>query len=277
MTITHADDTKTTAPRSPARGALGDKVRRSVGIGRSMLHGEWIKFSSIRTNKVILAVTAALGTITSTGVGVFVTDEVLTVAEVYVYATVLTAALAAVSGALLFTSEAQHGTLVTTLAARPAPGTLIAAKTIIAAAFGAVLGAIGLTTGLVGALISGLAMGDTAGMAATSAWALLYTTLSAVIGLGVGLVVRHSSAAVSGLLVWWMVVENLILLFAPAEASRFLPFDAGYRLLEMESDFDTPEILAAALTRHQYALIFAGYAAAALAIGAVCARRRDHS
>ena len=49
---------------------------------------------------------------------------------------------------------------------------------------------------------AGTDLGDTSGVATAVLWALLYTVGAALLGLGVGMVVRHSAGAVSGLLVW---------------------------------------------------------------------------
>ncbi|MFP5320998.1 MAG: hypothetical protein ACLGIC_04040 [Acidimicrobiia bacterium] len=110
----------------------------------------------------------------------------------------------------------------------------------------------------------------------TALWALLLTSGTAVFGLGVGMIVRHSAGAVSGVLVWWLVVEGLVIQFAPAEVVHFLPFDSGFRTLGVE-DFDSPEIVATALSNPVYAAIFWAYVAATLAIGTVLVHRRDPS
>jgi ABC-2 type transport system permease protein len=93
-----------------------------------------------------------------------------------------------------------------------------------------------MTAGFLGAVVGGLDMGDTSTMAATTMWALLFTTLAGLFGLGVGMIVRHGSGAISGLLVWWLVVENMLTLFLPDSVSRFLPFFAGSGLLAIQSD-----------------------------------------
>jgi len=62
-----------------------------------------------------------------------------------------------------------------------------------------------------------------------------------------------------GLLVWWLVVENLLTLFLPEQVSRFLPFFAGNGPLGIQSDTTTPESIAVALTRPEDALVFGGY------------------
>lgn len=239
------------------------------------LKSEWIKLSSLRANRIVLGMTALVGGVTSWAVATFVTDEVLVASQVFVYSTVLTAVFAAVTGLLLFTSEVQHGTLPGTLAAQPARWVTVAAKGLIAAARGLVLGAIGLSAGFAGAVAAGLEVGDTSTMAAATTWALVFTTLAALLGLGVGMIVRHSSGAVSGLLVWWFVVENMLALFMPAQALRFLPFYAGNGLLTLDSDYASAEEIAVALTRLENTLVFGGYTMVALVAGAVLLYRRD--
>ena len=175
----------------------------------------------------------------------------------------------------MVTSEVQHGTLATALTAQPARWVLVAAKTVMAVRVGVVLGVIGMVTGAAGAALGVLATGNTGGIPGTAARALVFTVLASVLGLGVGLVVRHSAAAISGLLVWWLVIENLLWAFLPATVSRFLPFYAGGGLLGVQVDTTTPETLAVALTRTQDALVFGCYAALVLLAGTVLLHRRD--
>ena len=203
------------------------------------------------------------------------TDEVLFVDEVFVFATVFTAAFAAVAGILIFSSEAQHGTLGPTLTGQPARLVIAASKAMLAAAFGAVLGAAGLISGIVGASLGGLEMGDVSTIVDTSLWAVLFISLASMLGLGIGMILRNSTAAVSGLLVWWLVVENLMVVFLDPGISRFLPFVAGNGLLGLEDDTASVETLTAALTRTEDALIFGLYAGVALTIGTVLLYRRD--
>lgn len=263
----------TTWPTSlrPATRSSNDDVKAV----KNALKSEWIKLSSVRANKAIFGLTAVFGGFVSWAVATLVTDEVLTVSQVFIFSTVLTAVVAAIAGILLFSSEAQHGTLATALTAQPARWVIVVSKTMTAAAFGLVLGAAGMTAGFGGAVVGGLGMGDTSTMAATTLWALLFTALASVLGMGVGMIVRHSSGAISGLLVWGLVVENLLTLFVPAQVTRFLPFYAGNGLLAIESDTATPESIAAALTRLQDALVFGGYTAVALVVGTVLLYRRD--
>jgi len=258
--------TKQLATRSTA-----DDLKALPGV----LKSEWIKISSLRANKAILGLTAVVGGFVAWAVATLVTDEVQTISEVFIFSTVLTAVFASVAGVLLFSSEAQHGTLATALTAQSARWVIVAAKTTIAIAFGLVLGAAGMVASFGGALLGGLELGSTSMMATTTLWGLLFTALSAVLGLGIGMIVRHSSGAISTLLVWGLVVENLLTLFLSERISRFLPFVAGNNLLGIEGEGAFAESAATALTRAQDALVFGGYTAVALAVGTILLYRRD--
>jgi hypothetical protein len=255
----------------PATRFAGGDVRAVLAALRS----DWIKASTVRSNRAILLLALLGGLLVSWAVATFVTDEVLVVSEVGFYWTSVTSMLAAIGGVLLFGSEVQYGTLAAAVAARPARWIIALSKTLTAAALGLVVGAVGLAAGFGGAALAGLDMGATSALPATIGWALLFTTLSAVLGLGIGMIVRHSTAAIAGVLVWGFVIENLFNLFLPVEISRFLPFFAGNKLLAYANDFDTPAALAVALTRPESALVFAGYTAVALIVGSVLLYRRD--
>ena len=249
-------------------------VSNSIRAIPTTLNAEWIKLSSLRSNWAIAALTAAVGGFVSWAIATYVTDATLTVADIFTSATVFTAVFAAVGGILLFTSESQHGTLGPALTAQPARALIAGAKTVLAAGYGAVLGAIGLAAGFLGAWLGPIAMGDTSTMLSTSLWAIGFASLASVLGLGIGMIARVSTAAVSGLLVWWLVVENLVGLFLADRFARFMPFTAGNGMIgatggpgEQATDL--------ALTTTENALVFGGYAAAALALGTVLLYRRD--
>jgi len=197
------------------------------------------------------------------------TLEAFTVGNSFSFPTWLSTVMAVVAGTLMFTSEVQHGTLAAAITARPARWVTVAAKSAIAAVFGLAMGVAGMLAGLSDGVLGGLDAGDTSGMPATAAWGLMGTTVAAIFGLGVGMIVRHSSAAVSMTLVWVFVIENLFRSFAPPPTVfRFLPFNPPNGLLSIETTSDT-EALAVALTRVQDALLFSSYTVAALAIGTV--------
>jgi hypothetical protein len=138
-----------------------------------------------------------------------------------------------------------------------------------------VLGATAMIAGFGGALLGGVDLGNTSAIPSRALWALLYTALAAVIGLGVGMIARHSAGAISGLLMWAFVVESLFAPALPSGLVHFLPFSAGYRLLDAGPEFKAPVSIAHLLARPEYALIFGAYALLSLAVGTLLLYRRD--
>jgi ABC-2 type transport system permease protein len=269
-TINNSPEAATVPPRNsiPAARTAADSIKAIP----TTLNAEWIKLRSLRSNTAILGLAAVIGGFVSWAIATYVTDEVLTVVGVFGASTVFTAVFASVAGILLFTSESQHGTLGPALTAQPARAVIAGSKTVLAAAFGATLGAVGLAAGYLGAWITSIPVGDTSAILSTVGWAIGFSTLAAVLGLGIGMITRMSTAAVSGLLVWWLVVENLVSLFLAERFVRFMPFTAGNNMISAGPQEEITEL---ALSGAENALVFGGYAAAALTIGTVLLYRRD--
>ena len=280
LTTTSALDAST-AHRNANADRPAIRTRRDDAVALpATLRSEWIKFWSIRSNPAILALTAIIGVAMSMILATLVktdpyTDETFTIVHTFIVSTWFSAILAAITGTLLFTSEVQHGTLANSIAAQPARWVTVGAKVTLAAGFGFVLAATGMIAGLGGAVLGGLDTGDTTGITSTVLWGLLLPSLAAIFGLGVGMIIRHSAAAISILLVWAFVVENIIRSVAPANFSRLLPFSAANGLLGLRSAGDTPATLAAALSRPQDAVVFAAYSVGALVAGTVLLYRQD--
>jgi hypothetical protein len=271
----------TPARRADDAAHLITRTRRDdVAAVPAAIRSEWIKLRSLRANWTLFALTVVAGLVMSWVLATLVkTDpyehKPFTVANSFMVSSWLTLVLAVIAGILHFTSEAQHGTLANSEAAQPARWVIVAGKTVVLAGFGLAMGIVGMLAGYAGAVVSGMPTGDTTGIAATVGWALVLTSLGAILGLGFGLIIRHSAAAVSAALVWMFVIENLARSVAPTSVSRLLPFSAANTLLGIRSAGDTAATLAAALTRPEAALLFAGVTAAALAIGTALLYRRD--
>jgi hypothetical protein len=284
MHTTTAVTTVTTIPALRVATATdATRTRRSdVTAVPAAIRSEWIKLRSLRSSRAVLAATAVLGVGMSWILATIVkTDpydhEPFTISQTFVVSTVLTTVLAAIAGILSFTSEVQHGTLPIAVAVQPARWVLVAGKAAVVAVYGFVLGAVGMVAGYVGAVIGGLEAGDSASVPSTVGWALLLTAMAPLFGLGIGLILTHSSLAVSVLVVWAFVLENLIRGFASPAFSRFMPFSAVNGLLGTRGAGDTDATIAAALSRAQDAVLFGGYVVAALAVGTVLLQRRDPS
>jgi ABC-2 type transport system permease protein len=122
---------------------------------------------------------------------------------------------AALLGALAITSEFRTGTIRPTLLVTPRRRTVIAAKTVCVFVAGAITGLLAAGTaagvGSIGLATRGVTIALTAGdigrllLGATIAGALW-----AVLGLGVGAVVRAQVPAMVGLFAWVLFVENIL-------------------------------------------------------------------
>jgi hypothetical protein len=254
--------------------------RHDLAAVPDAIRSEWIKFRSLRSNRALFLLTIVSGVLMSWILATFVkTDpydhKLFTAAGSFMVSSWLTMVLVIIAGILLFTSEVQFGTIANTVAAQPARWVTVAAKSVVAAAFGLAAGIVGLVAGFGAALASGMHMGNTHGIVVTAIWCLVLTTFAGVLGLGLGMIIRHSAAAVSSALVWTFVIENLIRNLAPAKLSRFLPFSAANGLLTIRSAGDTVKTIAVHLSRPQDAILYAAYTAIALTIGTVLLYRRD--
>ena len=264
--------------RHPVRTPSSD-----VAALPAAMRSEYIKLRSLRSNAVIAALTALLGLSLTWATAALVADEVivsedvLVLSDVFIYSMFLAAVIAAITSMLTITSESQYGTLASALTAQPARWVIVAAKTGVAISIGVALGAVSMITGAAGAALGGLDSGDPGSIPATVAWALTFSAIASVLGLGVGMIVRHSTAAISGFIIWWLVIENLMAAFLPETVARFMPFYAGAAVLGVEVYKTTAETVAVALSRAENALVFGGYAAVAVIAGTVLLYRRDTS
>ena len=278
MTVT---TTLTTATRTDPRPPPATR-KKSDGVAAlpAALRSEWIKLRSLRSTPGLLGAVVIIGVLLSWILATFVktdpdTHLPFTIGETFVFSTWLTMVLAIVMGTLSFASEVQHGTLATAVTTQPARWVIVAAKAVVGSGLGLVMGVLGMAAGFGGAVLGGLEAGDTSGSLATAGWGLLLTALAPMLGLGIGMIIRHSAGAVTGVLVWALVIENLIKSFAPASFTRLMPFSAAAGLLGIKTAGDNAETLAAALTRVQDAFVFSGYIAVAIAIGTALLYRKE--
>lgn len=281
-------NTTTTTVTTITTALAAPSVARDQPVGptsplrdlRAAIRSEWIKLRSVRSTPLFVGLSGTVGVAMALVLGrVLVTDPYehlpFTIGNTFLVSSWLTTLLAVVAGTLLFTSEVQHGTLAGAFAARPSRATLVGAKTISAAGLGFAMGALGISGGLLGGVTSGMAAGDMSGAVSGTAWALVLTTFAPVLGLGVGLVVRHSAAAVTSVLVWALAVETLVRGMVPPTVSRLLPFTAAHGLLGTRGAADTPESIAAALSDVGNAAVIGSWALVTVAVGSAMLIRRD--
>lgn len=140
--------------------------------------------------------------------------------------TILGQMIALVLGALAVTSEYGSGSIRSTLSAVPRRGQLFAAKIIVVVAFAAVTAAIalGLT---VGAIEVQLRLADAPSGIGPHAWSLAfagvyYVSVSALIGVGLGFILRSSAGAIATGIGLLFVVPMILAFGVGNDVIRFL-------------------------------------------------------
>ena len=178
---------------------------------------------------------------------------------------------AALVGAIAITGEIRHGTIRPTLLGTPQRGRVVGAKAVTALVLGVVFGA--LATGAAagaGTLFLSIrnvplhvAAGDYVLLVAGGATA---AALWAVIGLGVGAIVRSQVPTVVGLLVWVLFVENILVGSVP-NVGKFAPGALGRAIAGASNGTVSAPAIGLAL--------LALYAVASVTLGWVATNRRD--
>jgi ABC-type transport system involved in multi-copper enzyme maturation permease subunit len=176
-------------------------------------------------------------------------------------------------GITAMTAEFRHGTIASTFLVTPDRARVVGAKLAAVSLVGGVLAlaaaGVTLAVGLPWLAADGVHPAAYGGdIAVTLLGALIATALYAVVGVGVGALVPRQSAAVAGALVWVLVVESVLVGFAP-ELGRWLPGGAAAALTGVA----TPK--GGLLPMWAGGLLLCAYGLAFAAAGARTAMRRD--
>lgn len=256
------------------------------------LYSEWTKLRALRSTAWTLGATVLLTIIFTVLItsgsstdgcpegGMGCDDDLMEMSLAGVYLGQL--AIAAL-GVMTISSEFTSGMIRTTFAATPRRHEVLAAKAI-------VLGAVVFAAGLVACLpayLLGLSLLQSNGFDATYGYAAptfaetvrgvggtaVYLAALALLGIGIGAILRHTAAAISALLglLWvplmlvWMLPMDVGL-----KVARFCPMIAGLAIQRTVERSDTVPISPVAGLA-----LFCAYAAAALAAGMWLVGRRD--
>ncbi len=269
--------TDTALAVAPPTATVPAAPTRPPPVLPNLLHSEWAKLRSVRSSywSLGLAVLAMIGygainSASHTGAHPGAVNPISTSLS-----GVLLAQLAiGVLGVLVISSEYSTGMIRCTFAAAPQRRSVILAK---AGVFGALAVAVGTVASLIAFLIGQAIMGAH-GVSLTSPGALrsvigvgVYLGLLGVLAVALGTIIRRSIGAIAAL-VGLLLVLPALLLTLPASLQdtvvKYLPSNAGQAIFTTGKDSST-------LPPWAGLVVFAAYAAAALAISLVLVRRRD--
>jgi ABC-2 type transport system permease protein len=187
-----------------------------------------------------------------------------------------------VLAAMTVTGEYRSGTIRTTFMATPNRSLVLGTKAIVAAVFSGVYTALMVIGAVLAARMAApplVGVESHLSLAAAETWRVvgavaLYGVLTAVLGVGVGALLRHSAGAVTVLLMWPMVAEPILgnLPNIGSEVGPYLPFGNAFlftRVQWLYPAYDMPWGELGSL------LYFAAVVAVVFAAAVVVVNRRD--
>lgn len=183
-----------------------------------------------------------------------------------------------VLASMTVTGEYRTGLIRTTFLATPNRTKVLIAKAVVCAAFSSVC-AVVMVVGavLVARLFAEPVIGAELSPANPATWQVaggfaLYAALAAVLGVGVGALVRFAAGAVAALLLWPLVAEPLLGNMPNLEAGPWLPFANMFRFLGVEWLFPTYDMRWGEVGSLVY---FVAWVAAVFVAAVVVMNRRD--
>ncbi|GAB3480454.1 ABC transporter permease [Amycolatopsis cihanbeyliensis] len=189
-----------------------------------------------------------------------------------------------VLAALAVTTEYRFGTIRTTFQAVPNRTSVLLAKAGVVGLLALVIGEIAAFGSLGISMIiqpeADMALNSTAEWINVVGIGPIYA-LTAIIGMSVGLLIRHSAGAISLLLIYTLAVESLVGLIpnVGADIQKWMPFHVAEKFLTGDgatrSGMGGPPLSTSPLSPGWALAYFAGFALLMLVIGIGTARKRD--
>jgi ABC-2 type transport system permease protein len=241
-----------------------------------MIHSEFRKLRTIRGPWLLLAAGPLLVVAGITGLvqsGGNVHD--LAVQRTALSHIALAALFTLIFGILAMAGEYRHGTVTDTFLSFPGRGRVVAGKLAVYGLVGGLTGLVSSAAALAVTAAWWAAKGATLQLPAADYWRALGGGVAvniafAVIGVGVGALVRNLAAAIAASLAWIALVEGVAGQLIGAGLARWLPFYASEALGRADITGTTK-----LLPQWGGGLVLAGYAAAFAIAAAVTTLRRD--
>ncbi|MEN9645497.1 MAG: hypothetical protein RL238_2166 [Actinomycetota bacterium] len=246
-----------------------------------LVRAEWIKLRTVAMNWVLVFIAVLFPLAVTLLTSFFRGDEDMDarqLLEVLTGSSFVPALLLAVIGAASITSEFGFGTIRVAFAATPRRIRVLVAKAMVLVVTAVWLQTVVVLMGALGGKALAESQGSVIDFAEvpTGLPALLGTVAlagtMALIGLGLGMLVRSTPFAIAMLILWPLMAEGLIgnllqLIFDGVDIVSWMPFRAGFSIAAIES-FGGPDRLVAGI-------YFAAVGLGLCAVGAWSVNRRD--
>jgi ABC-2 type transport system permease protein len=247
----------------------------------NVLRSEWIKLRTIRMNLVLVIIAVAFPLIVSTLIAALNNNQEMSSRDLLNAvqgSSVVTAMLLGVIGAATITGEFGFGTIRTTFAATPKRMRVIIGKSIITVVMAMVVeGLVVLFSYNVAAVVltsrgRHIDLADAPSGTPAIIGVVLFAAIVALLGFGLGLLIRNTPAAVAILILWPLVAESIVGAILGAagvdQPFKWLPYNAGISMAN-------PDSFEGGLGRVGSGLYFFAVTGAITVLGAILTNRRD--
>jgi ABC-2 type transport system permease protein len=247
------------------------------------LRSESIKFRTVRTNLVLAIVATLFPIAVTTAFASFAKGDgqgpqPSSIFQFLTGSSIIMVMLLGVMGAVGITSEFSNNTIRPTFAATPKRRRVIAAKAIVTGGAAALVAVVVLVVGLgvsaavLSARSNTASFADVDALPTAAIGLVVFSVLMALLGLGLGLLIRSSPGSIAVLILWPLLVENIVAgllsLAGLDNARKWMPYAAGSALFRTDSQPDE-------LGRLAGGLVLAAFVAVVLGLGSFSAARRD--
>jgi ABC-2 type transport system permease protein len=178
-------------------------------------------------------------------------------------------------GVLAFTQEFRYGTITSTYLGEPRRTRVLVAKGLSLTLASVVVTTMTLAVTLTLSIALIRSQDGNVTLAAqfwqTVAAGFVVMAAYGVVGVAVGALIPHQIAAVVGVLIWMLAVEQMVIPLVP-EVGRWMPWGAATSVLQLGPSYGFDDVF---LSAPMGGLLLAGYTAAAVALAFVVTPRRD--
>lgn len=250
---------------------------------KALLQAELLKMRSTRATALLVLATLLLAVLTvATSVpGVMEENAWISLDDPDLLANVVgngfgaPMVLMTLLGVLAFTQEFRYGTMTSTYLGEPHRTRVLVAKGLSLALASVVITTLTLAVNLTLSIALIRSQDGNVTLAAqfwqTVAAGFVVMAAYGVVGVAIGALIPNQIAAIVGVLIWMLAVEQVVIPLVP-ELGRWMPWGAATSVLQLGQSYGFDDVF---LSVPMGGLLLVGYTAAAIALSLVVTPRRD--